>query len=279
MRITRILSVLSVTCLLAACGADHATTTDPTVVETTDAPGAALDTSTTLVVTETTGPAVTGTTGPEGQVVQLPGAGSPGVDLTLGEWALVPSVGEAPPGTITFRFRNQGTVDHALRIRTTGSGKNRLEWRAEAVSPGETALLVADLPPGTYEIDCPVEDGHGEHDQLGMEIVFTVREGAPALAPLSGQTDQENPPTEAGVDPTVTIAQFAFGPAELSVPVGATVTWANSDPTQHTATGDGFDTGPIDEGAAATVTFDEAGTYAYFCAIHPTMEGRVVVGP
>ena len=269
MKKSGILSAIAVAFLLAACGSDPAATPDPTVVETTDAPTATL--------AGTTAPADTETTAPRVEVVQLPGAGSPGVDLALGEWALVPSVRAAPPGTITFRFRNQGTVAHGLRIRTPGSGKNRLEWRAETIAPGETAILVADLAPGTYEIDCPVEDGHGEHDELGMEMIFTVREGAPALAPLPGQPEQEAPPAEADMAPTVTIAQFAFQPTELNVPVGATVTWNNSDPTAHTVTSDTFDTGPIDEGAAGTVTFDQAGTYSYFCAIHPTMKGTVVV--
>ncbi|HUP18127.1 MAG TPA: cupredoxin domain-containing protein [Acidimicrobiia bacterium] len=72
--------------------------------------------------------------------VELPGAGTPGVDIAQGEWALVPSTAEAPPGTITFRFRNLGTAPHALRIRTPGSGGDRLEWRAEAVAPGESGL-------------------------------------------------------------------------------------------------------------------------------------------
>lgn len=107
----------------------------------------------------------------------LPGAGVPGVDVVLGEWALVTSTEVAAPGTIAFRFRNLGTVPHALRIRTPGSGGDRLEWRSETVGPGESGLLVADLAAGTYEIDCPVEDGHGEHDELGMEMRFTVRGG------------------------------------------------------------------------------------------------------
>ncbi|HUG83907.1 MAG TPA: hypothetical protein VMM13_05045, partial [Euzebya sp.] len=114
----------------------------------------------------------------------LPGAETPGVDIVMGEWALVPSVTEAPPGTTTFRFRNMGTVPHALRIRTSGSGRDRLEWRSEIVRPDQAGLLVADLAPGTYEVDCPVEDGHGEHDQLGMEIRFTIADGAAELAPL-----------------------------------------------------------------------------------------------
>ena len=214
----------------------------------------------------------------EADGVQLPGAGTPGIDIAQGEWALVPSAEEAPPGTIIFRFRNHGTVPHALRIRTPGSGGDRLEWRAEAVGPGESGLLVAALAPGTYEIDCPIEDAHGEHDQLGMEMLFTVRDGAARLVPLPGATGTGPPPSApeaSGVE--VAIAAFAFEPAELRVPVGTAVTWSNTDPTPHTATGDGFNTGPLEPGTTGTVTFDTAGTFEYLCAIHPTMKGRLIV--
>jgi plastocyanin len=215
--------------------------------------------------------------GEAGADARLVGAGTPGVDIAQGEWALVPSTAEAPPGTITFRFRNLGTVSHALRIRTPGSGSDRLEWRAEAVAPGESGLLVADLAPGTYEIDCPVEDGHGEHDGLGMEMLFTVRDGAAALAPLPGNISAPAGSEASGT--TAAIAAFAFEPAELRVPLGTAVTWTNNDPTAHTVTGDGFNTGPLEQGTTGTVAFDTAGTFDYFCAIHPTMRGSVIVEP
>jgi plastocyanin len=190
---------------------------------------------------------------------------------------LVPSAAEARPGTITFRFRNLGTVDHALRIRTSGSGRDRLEWRAEAIGPGETGLLVADLAPGTYDIDCPIEDAHGEHDQLGMETTFTVHDGAADLAPLPGAT--EGGLESEASDSAVFISGFAFEPTDLRVNVGTTVTWTNNDPTPHTVTGKGFDTGPLDQNVSGTVTFESAGTFDYSCAIHPNMQGRVVVAP
>jgi plastocyanin len=204
---------------------------------------------------------------------QVPGAGTPGVDIAQGEWALVPSATEALPGTITFRFRNLGTVPHALRIRTAGSGRDRLEWRAEAIAPGESGLLVADLAPGIYDIDCPIEDGHGEHDQLGMEMSFSVHQGAAELALLPGEAASAS----ASSAPDVAIASFAFEPAALQVPVGTMVAWRNDDPTPHTVTGDGFDTGVLEPGSTGTVTFNAVGTFDYFCAIHPTMRGRVVV--
>ena len=260
-RRTRIRSGAALCLLLAACSSDQTVTTGSTI---TNDP-----TTTTNEI-----PATTGETIAEAEGGQLPGAGTPGVDIAQGEWALVPSSAEAPPGTITFRFRNLGTVPHALRIRTPGSGSERLEWRAEAVAPGESGLLVVDLAPGTYEVDCPVEDAHGEHDELGIEMLFTVREGAAQLAPLPGTVPAPSGPEGAG---SVAIAAFAFDPAELTVPVGTTVSWSNSDPTPHTVTGDGFNVGTLEPGAAGSMTFDTAGTFDYFCAIHPTMRGRVVV--
>ncbi|HEU4916749.1 MAG TPA: cupredoxin domain-containing protein [Acidimicrobiia bacterium] len=275
MRFTGALNVVSVGCLLLACSANPGATTGPS--EATVGPRYVV-TSSAVASGGATAVTATESSAAPVETLQLPGAGSPGVEIALGEWALVPSSEEAPPGTITFRFRNLGTVPHALRIRTAGSGDDRREWRAEAVSPGESSLLVAHLAPGTYEIDCPIEGAHGEHDQLGMEMTFTVHEGAPSLNPLP-DTPEVPASDEAASSTSATIAEFAFAPAELGVSVGSTVTWNNSDPTPHTVTSHDFDTGPIEQGASGSVTFAAAGSFEYFCAIHPTMRGRVVVDP
>ncbi|MBV9310358.1 MAG: cupredoxin family copper-binding protein [Solirubrobacterales bacterium] len=80
-------------------------------------------------------------------------------------------------------------------------------------------------------------------------------------------------------DPPVTISDFQFGPATITIHVGDTVTWSNSGPSPHTATanGGGFDTGTLNRGQSASHTFQQAGTFAYFCKIHPFMHGTVVV--
>ena len=77
----------------------------------------------------------------------------------------------------------------------------------------------------------------------------------------------------------VTIAGFAFTPQELTVTVGDTVTWTNTDPVAHTATSTAgaFDSGEVAEGASYSVTFTSPGTYDYLCTPHPSMTGRVVV--
>ena len=80
-------------------------------------------------------------------------------------------------------------------------------------------------------------------------------------------------------DSAVTIANFAFSPATVTIQVGDSVTWTNEDSTPHTATAEGgsFDTGQLANGDSESVTFDTAGTFAYVCSIHPQMTGSVVV--
>jgi len=78
-------------------------------------------------------------------------------------------------------------------------------------------------------------------------------------------------------DASVTIADFAFAPATVTISAGESVTWTNQDGTDHTATGSGFDTEALGTGESSTITFDTAGTFAYDCAIHPTMHGEVIV--
>jgi plastocyanin len=77
----------------------------------------------------------------------------------------------------------------------------------------------------------------------------------------------------------VTIADFAFSPASLTINVGDTVTWTNNDSATHTATAtDGsFDTGELAQGASGSITFDTAGTFNYICSIHPQMTGTIIV--
>lgn len=80
----------------------------------------------------------------------------------------------------------------------------------------------------------------------------------------------------------VNIQNFAFGPASVAVNAGESVTWTNSDSVPHTATSDpgvspAFNTGNIAPGGSASVTFNTAGTFTYFCQVHPNMKGTVVV--
>ena len=85
--------------------------------------------------------------------------------------------------------------------------------------------------------------------------------------------------TPAAAAVSVTIRDFAFSPATISVPVGTTVTWTNEDSAPHTATSTSgvWDSGTLETGGSFSFTFDTPGSFSYFCAIHPSMRGTVVV--
>lgn len=112
-----------------------------------------------------------------------------------------------------------------------------------------------------------------------------------AEEPAGRSGDQATDPT------TVDIADFAFAPADLEIEQGETVTWINQDDIAHTATSGRakkqgvpgvsknrdaapngvFDSGTMELDDSFDFTFEEAGTFTYFCAIHAGMSARVVV--
>jgi plastocyanin len=78
----------------------------------------------------------------------------------------------------------------------------------------------------------------------------------------------------------VTISNFSFSPASITVKKGTTVTWTNNDTTAHTATSDNvgiFDSGTLENGKTYSHTFDTAGTFKYHCTFHSDMHGTVTV--
>lgn len=86
--------------------------------------------------------------------------------------------------------------------------------------------------------------------------------------------------TALAADQSVAISGQSYSPASVTVSVGDTVTWTNSDAMAHTATADdaSWDTGNIGgSGGTGAVTFATAGTFPYHCDIHPQMTGTVTV--
>lgn len=97
--------------------------------------------------------------------------------------------------------------------------------------------------------------------------------------------DRDDPaPTEAAPGGTeVAIAGFTFGPPDLTVAVGDTVTWTNEDNTQHTVTGKGteaktvLDSENLRNTDTFEATFDAPGAFEYLCVFHPNMVGTITV--
>jgi plastocyanin len=108
-----------------------------------------------------------------------------------------------------------------------------------------------------------------------------------------GGDDEAKPEASASSADSVVVELVAFEPERLAVEAGATVTWRQKDPGAHTVTSgtvqqggagvtqqpDGkFDSGEIAKGNTFEFAFAKAGTYPYFCRLHPaTMRGEVRV--
>ena len=78
----------------------------------------------------------------------------------------------------------------------------------------------------------------------------------------------------------MTIEDYLYRPATVTVPAGTTVTFSNRDSAPHTATSKeagAFESGTIEGGESGRVVLGEAGTFAYYCLFHPFMKGTVVV--
>jgi plastocyanin len=77
---------------------------------------------------------------------------------------------------------------------------------------------------------------------------------------------------------SVSIANFAFSPAAVTVKAGATITWTNQDEDAHTVALAGMPVSqPLQTGDTYTHTFTQPGTFSYICSIHPFMRGIVIV--
>jgi plastocyanin len=89
--------------------------------------------------------------------------------------------------------------------------------------------------------------------------------------PARGQANASG--TEVRVD------NFTFSPDTLTVQVNSTVTWVNKDDIPHViASNDGlFKSKALDTDQKYSYTFTKAGTYPYYCSIHPKMVGKIVV--
>ncbi|HEY7032485.1 MAG TPA: cupredoxin domain-containing protein [Thermomicrobiales bacterium] len=104
---------------------------------------------------------------------------------------------------------------------------------------------------------------------LLMTMLLVAPVSRPSLPRVAAQGDTAS----------VEIQDFQFSPATLEVTVGTTVTWTNAGNAPHTVTSDDgvFDSGQLSNGQTFSFTFDQVGTFAYHCNIHPQMTAQIVV--
>jgi amicyanin len=101
--------------------------------------------------------------------------------------------------------------------------------------------------------------------------------GIAGLGARAGNITASAQPKPATMD--IKIDNFTFGPPELTVMAGTTITWTNRDDIPHTvvSTDKVFKSKVLDTDEKFSFTFSTPGTFTYFCSIHPKMTGKVVV--
>jgi plastocyanin len=115
----------------------------------------------------------------------------------------------------------------------------------------------------------------------GVEEVFAfgmpLRTAAtPAFESAPEAATQTAP---AGKIVEVKVDNFSFSPQTITVAPGTTVIWTNRDDIPHTVVSDDkvFKSKVLDTDEKFSFTFDKAGSFPYFCSVHPKMTGKVIV--
>jgi plastocyanin len=129
---------------------------------------------------------------------------------------------------------------------------------------------------------CGDDDDSGGSGAGGETTATAPEEGGGAETEGEAPQQGANAPAPSGDAvraEKVEIVEFTYQPDPVTIEAGGKVTWINRDSAPHTATADdgSFDTGTLEEGKLGSESFKDAGSYPYFCEIHPDMRGTVEV--
>ena len=170
-------------------------------------------------------------------------------------------------GTVTWQ-----AIDDRHEIRFVGAAPS-------GGSPGELeegdSATRTFTTTGTYDFECV---RHRDKGMRGTIVVQSAAAGSPPPSTPAPPAPPTAPPT--GSTATVTTPNETFSPANLTIPVGGTVTWQFSQ-TRHNVTFQGTAPAggniPDQESGTASRTFALPGTYSYLCTRHSGMTGRITV--
>jgi plastocyanin len=114
-------------------------------------------------------------------------------------------------------------------------------------------------------------------EQTNVNVYLTEQLSGAAAEAVDGSTTPDD--TEAVADATmVDIKDLAYVPDSVQIPVGATVTWTTSDAVPHTAQDRKvLQSGTLNPGDSYSQTFEQPGTFDYFCEFHANMKGTIIV--
>lgn len=129
---------------------------------------------------------------------------------------------------------------------------------------------------GDNNVEAPVNDKPSINtfsvSQEPVKTKKTVVEPAPVVEKVATSV-----PADIVSSAIVEIKGFAFNPAELTVAVGSTVVWTNSDAISHDIKSASFNSPLLSTGQTFEQKFTTAGVYDYACSIHPSMTGKIIV--
>ena len=206
---------------------------------------------------------------PAAQPTQAANPPPSGNAVTIGDNSFTPKQIQVPVGT-TITWTHRGQRQHTV---TADDGS----FKSDTLDKGATFQQTFDKP-GTYAYYC---EFHGGPGGLGMSGVITVGAGGPAASPPTPAPPPPTtaPPTTAPPPPaaaSVSMKDFQFEPPTITVKAGTTITWKNEGTKPHSATAvdKSFDTAIFQPGESKSATFNTPGTFAYYCQLHGTPDGK-----
>ena len=129
-----------------------------------------------------------------------------------------------------------------------------------------------------------VSFARGSHTLAVMDSTLAGTQAAAtdAMAGMGGMNMEKRPSGSAAPAAgknEIVIDNFSFSPESITVPPGTKLTWTNKDDVPHNvvSTTQKFKSPVLDTDQKFSITFADAGTYDYYCAIHPRMTGKVIV--
>jgi len=196
---------------------------------------------------------------------------------------------EISTGRILMNKAYERTVTLTVTVTSVGGFNSPVNLALVDIPPQLASIVTATLNPTTVT---PPANG-----QVTATLFVSVVSGLSGttrqffgtysfrVIGTSGSTTQSDSLEAILTNPTTaftaTIIGFTFKPSTLTVPVGATVVWTNTDPVTHSVTSSNgaWDSGDLPTGQSFTYTFNSTGTYNYHDKYYPSMTGTVTVTP
>jgi hypothetical protein len=188
----------------------------------------------------------------------------------------------APPLALSCQA-DPRSGDAPLTVRFTafpsgGTGSYDFQWQfGDGATATSRRAAHTYLSPGVHPAALAVTSG----DQV-RHCERPISVGGVAVRPGPPPSPGSGPPPDLVITIVGVSGSFSYAPNPANARVGQRVLWRNADGMGHTATANSgtFDTGLLAPGAtSAAITMGAAGTFPYFCGLHPAMVGTVIVTP